>query len=388
MTSVNMMSDNAHDGANLQSRWDRVWSFVRGRPAEVKRAITIPRVRVVGSGDMPTEFDPKKHYFSVVINEMFLTNARQWWTEYDPMALIVSEFSYGGKRTIVPFVVGPSLIQADLNKVPNGVAITDTLVAGPHPYTGGKFALTVILAQVKRQSYAKNLLQIIENVAQVFPSGSALEPHLKVAGAVMDGVEALFGMGDTKPIVGQRWEYNDGMSPWLEPGFFALIDLDTNKVDPERMSVVGGRLCDHPRGSPMSGFRDSNFLLYSLRILERRTDFKELPFYSLFQSAQKAAASTEEGSWDRAKAALVTLYQEMLLSPDLTFAQAQELAGEFKATLVEINERAKALVLGKQRRAGYGDKDGRLKLGDLAYPSTEGPARLDELRKIHSLLKL
>jgi len=76
-------------------------------------------------------------------------------------------------------------------------------------------------------------------------------------------------------------------------------------------------------------------------------------------------------------------------SDAVTNAAAKVLeSGEFKATLVEINERAKALVLGKQGRAGYGDKDGRLKLGDLAYPSPEGPARLDELRKIHSLLKL
>jgi hypothetical protein len=374
-----MSNTQANVGTSLETRFGKIWNYIKGRPSEIKRSIAIPSNRVIDCGDVLARFQPKKQYFAVVINEMFLTQARQLWNEYDPMVLVVSEFTYNGQRNTVPFVVGPSLIQTKLEQVPNGMAITDTMVAGSHPYVGGKFALTVILAQVKRQSNARKLLQIVETVAQAFPEGAALEPHLKVAGAVMDGVDALFGMDDTKPIAGHRWEYNDGISPWLEPGFFALIDADAKDVQEGQLGVKKGRLCDDIGGAA-TPFRTNNFVLYSLRVVETRNDIEELPFYPLFQNALRAAASTEAGSWDRAKAALVTLYQEMLSSPDLTFAQVQQLATDFKSQLVAANDLAKNLVLG--------GKVASETLDSTAFSGADGTARLNMLREIHSVLQL
>jgi hypothetical protein len=375
-----MGSNGTDDGKRLsENRWANIWNYLEGRPAEIKRSIVIPSNRVIDSGSIAPQFAPKKHYFAVVINEMFLAKTGQWWSEYDPMAFVVSEFSYNGKRRTVPFVVGPSLIEAKLTDVPNGMAITDTMVAGIHPYTGGKFALTVILAQVRRQSYARKLLQVVEKVAQAFPAGAALEPHLKVAGAVMEGIDELFGMEDTKPIAGHRWEYNDGISPWLEPGFFALIDADVKDVDENRLGVVKGRLCADA-SLPSSGFRKANFLLYSLRVVERRNDVEELPFYSLFKTALQSAATTEEGGWDRAKAQLATLFQEMLTSPDLTFDQVCELVKSYKAQFAEVRDVAQHLVLGA--------KDTPATLGNAAFTGDDGSARLHMLREIHSVLKL
>jgi hypothetical protein len=369
----------ADAGQSIESRWSIIWNYIKGRPAEVKRAIAVPSGRVIDSGAVTAPFQPKKQYFAVVINEMFLEQARQWWTEYDPMALIVSEFTYDGKRITVPFVVGPSMIQAKLEQVPNGMAITDTLVSGIHPYVGGKFALTVILAQVKRQSHATKLLQLVETVGHAFPEGAALEPYLKVAGAVMDGVDALLGLADTVPIAGHRWEYNDGITPWLEPGFFALIDSDVKNVNADQLSVRKGRLFEDVKGNP-AAFRRADFLLYSLRVVETRNDVNELPFYPLFQKALQAAASTEAGSWDRAKATLVTLYQEMLLSPDLTFAQAQQLAADFKTQLVAANDLAKNLVLGEGKAS--------ITLEGSAFAGDDRAERLKSLGEIHSLLAL
>jgi hypothetical protein len=373
-----MVNGKADVEQGIEGRWDKIWSYVKGRPAEVKRSIAIPADRIVDSGAVVAQFQPKKQYFAVVINEMFLAKARQWWTEYDPMALVVGEFTYNGKRITVPFVVGPSLIQAKLQEVPNGMSITDTLVSGIHPYVGGKFALTVILAQVKRQSHAKKLLQIVENVGRAFPEGAALEPYLKVAGAVMDGVDTLLGMEDTRPITGHRWEYNDGISPWLEPGFFALIDTDVKNVDENKLSVRKGRLFE--TAAVPTEFRRADFLLYSLRVIESRNDVAELPFYPLFQRALQTAASTEEGSWDRAKAALVTLYQEMLMSPDLTFGQAQQLAASFKAQLVDAHSVAKNLVLGEGKASTSLDGSG--------FAGEDRTERLQALGQIHSLLKM
>ena len=157
-----------------------------------------------------------------MINEMFLVNAREWWNEYDPMVLVVSEFTYDGKRVVVPFVVGPSLVEANLKEVPKGLSITDTVVAGLHPYTGGKLAITVVLARIKRSPHAKGLLHFVEGIASAFPLGAALQPHLKIAGALIDGVDTLLSMNDTELVVSHRWEYNDGVDSLATAGVLCI----------------------------------------------------------------------------------------------------------------------------------------------------------------------
>jgi hypothetical protein len=294
------------------------------------------------------------------------------------MVLIVSEFVYDGKDTVLPFVVGPSLLESYLKEVPHGVAITDTVVAGLHPYTGGKLAITIVLARVRRSSYAKQLLQFIEGVATAFPLGAAIQPHLKVARALIDAVDGLLSMTDTELVAGHRWEYNDGITPWLVPGYFALIARDEKEVDSESLKVVNGRLQhgdDH-----VSEFRESDFVLYSLRALDRRRDFRELPFYDLQKQALVAAASPEDGSWERAKANLVAVYQQMLSSPDLTFSQAHELASNFKQDLVKVHDLKGSLVLGHPPDAS----EDRAGAGGVRFAQE----RKAEMRKIHSLLEL
>src|SRR5262245_14699306 len=133
-----MVSNEWSSVRGVERRWSDIWNYVKGRPAEVTRSICVPPAHIIDSGSMPDRFEPRKCYFAVVINEMFLTQSRRWWSEYDPMTLVVSEFTHGDQRKVVPFIVGPSLIQEKMQNLPNGMAITDTLVAGIHPYSGGK----------------------------------------------------------------------------------------------------------------------------------------------------------------------------------------------------------------------------------------------------------
>jgi hypothetical protein len=295
---------------------------------------------------------------------------------YDPMALVVSEFTYGGELRVVPFVVGPSLVQEKMQQVPNGMVISDTLVAGVHPYAGGKLAVSIVLGQVKRESYAKGLLDVVEKVAGAFPAGRALEPHLKVANAVLEGIESLFGMGDTVALAGHRWEYNDGLTPWLEPGFFALIDTDVKNVNRANLGVVKGRLRSGT-GASAPEYRENDFLLYSLCPLSRRTDTTELSFHHIFQTALRDAVSNESGSWERAKAGLVSLHQELLTSPDLTWPQVQQLMEEFSQKIRQEHERAKSYTVLGNPLSGIGP-----------FRGAEAEQRLNELRRVHELLNL
>ncbi len=369
--------------ASIAEQWLSLWEWIKGTPARVVRSTEIPVERVQGGGETVDRFTPGAYYFAVYINELFLTHARQWTSTFDPMALVVTEFTYAGKPTTVPFVVGPSLLAGKVEQIPEGMVFTDTQVAGIHPYPGGKFALTVILAQVKRQSYPQKLLKVIEQIAGSFPVGAALESHLKVAETIFDGVEALFSLGDTRPLAGHRWEFNPGFTPWMKPGFFVLVDADEGDVGVNHFHVVNGRLCTGDN-SATAPFRRADYLLYSLRTATERTDVGELPFYELFDKALKAAGSTESGSWERAKAILVTLYQEMITSPDLTWDQAQRLVDHYTGRLLEARRRVESFgTLGPE---DHGATISRVAEVFGADPNARD--RAQRLLEIHTLLRL
>jgi hypothetical protein len=365
----------------LSDSWIRIWNNVRGRATTVKRGIRIPAARV--TGESPSGgFDPGKHYFSVIINEMFLSNSRQWFNIYDPMVLVVTEFTYDGDKKIVPFVVGPSLVASSVGRVPAGFQITNTKVAGIHPYAGGSFALTVVLAQVKQASIAKNLLGFVETVSKAFPAGAALTPYLKVAGAVLSGVESLLGMDDTTPLIGHRWEYNHEEEAQLQPGYFALVDDDLTAPS---LSMLGVNENCLMTGHDTAPYRGKDFVLYKLARSLRRDDAPELPFHGLFQAALRDAASADDGAWDRARAGLVTLYREILTSPDLTWDQGQELMKTFKERVVAAHRQAGTLSPTKGRGATRLLED---LLDARRMPSIDRSAKAETFGKVHELLRL
>ena len=82
-------------------------------------------------------FQSDQHYFQVRINEMYLKYSRNWFSRYDPMVFVVSEFTYDKKAEAVPFVVGQQMMEKFEKNTPTGMIFSDTRVAGVHPYRGG-----------------------------------------------------------------------------------------------------------------------------------------------------------------------------------------------------------------------------------------------------------
>jgi hypothetical protein len=325
---------------------------------------------------------------------MFLAESRQWVSEYDPMALVVTEFSYGGERVTTPFVVGPALINAHVKEVPLGFRLTDTKVAGIHPYTGGSLVATIVLAQIRRNSYASRLLQVVESISTVFPAGVALGPHLKVARTVLTAVEALFGMADTKPLIGERWEYNSDIQAAMEPGYFALVNAAEKTKGLADLRAEKGRLVSLSSTTP---YRSADFLLFSLVRHERRSDIEELEVYKLFNTALRDAASVDEGAWPRAKAGLVSLYRELVTSPDLTWEQANELMNTLRDKVVAAHKTSaefqllsadtKLMELAPGQAPSRGPA--RDALETLGVPAgVDHDVRLGRLAEVHKLLEL
>src|SRR3712207_343875 len=113
----------------LHERWGVLWERIRQSPAQLPTRIDIPRTQVDRGSALGGSFQPNTHYFQVRVNEMFLANERQWFSVYDPMIFVVSEFTYDKRVEAVPFVVGPALMEQHKQPVPQGMIFADTRVA-------------------------------------------------------------------------------------------------------------------------------------------------------------------------------------------------------------------------------------------------------------------
>jgi len=320
----------------------QIWGFLKSAPTVLPSRVAISKNHTDRAQALDTPFDEEKHYFQVRINEMFLTEERQWYKTIDPMVFVVSEFLYDKARTSVPFLVGPMMLEDHLEKIPQGLVFANTKVSGTHPYRGGSLALTVVLCQVTRDDYARNLLSVVELAAGALDFASNLINYTKVAETLMAGVNAMLGLKDTKPVVGWRYAIDPDAGDVLKPGYLALIDKPGFSED--QLWVKDNQLFHGSSMAQAQPFREADFVLFSVAQTDSRGDEEQLSWYDLWQRVLSQAAIDDDNAWKRAKADMASLYQTMVTSPDLTPAHADALVDVY---LDEMKKKhAKATKIG------------------------------------------
>ncbi|WP_441228221.1 hypothetical protein AB7813_14715 [Tardiphaga sp. 20_F10_N6_6] len=310
---------------------ERLISAPYPRPTLVR----MPSSSSFPSGVAGVKIPKDNGYFSVRINELFLLDGRTWFETFDPMAVVVTEFLYGDKRLAVPFVVGSELFKHQPGKLPHGLLFNDILVAGPHPFRGGNVSISIVLYKVRRDNYARNVLKFVEGLSSAVGIPADVAFLAKAGESVLDGIEALLGLADTQPIMGHRIELDTSSMSGLSSTTWML---SKNSVDdPSKLVVEDGRLFVRSAEKASDPYRGSDYILYSITGNSRRGDESSLPFYGLRKQAFEAILGGDEG-WKRAKAILLSVYQQMVTSDDLTAAEADELFQKYKNELVEARE--------------------------------------------------
>lgn len=321
--------------ADLRHWWDALWGQVRRSPAVLPTTIAIPPDHTDKPAEPPFERDA--HYFTVAVNRIFLQYDRELWKTFAPMALVVSEFQYDGAPRVVPFVVGPSLLEgAGVDLPDTGFMFHDTRVAGIHPYKGGGLTLTVILYRVKRTDLSKKLLAVVERLGSVIDVSQALGTYLKIADLLVDTVgDLVTGDADNQPLIGLRRQFDTG--PDFRPGYFALIGGDP--IDRAKLWVKDGELARGESMASAQALRSRNYALYSLGQRTARDDYESLtPLGDLWKQVREEASQPQDKDKDLAKAAMASLYQAMMISPDLTYDHAEAEAEALHARMRRIQE--------------------------------------------------
>src|SRR5215813_6181823 len=257
--------------SELSDWWNGFWDSIKHSPAVVPSHYQIPERHL--EKDVGGQFRHGKHYFVIKVNRAFLQNGRELWQTFAPMALTVCEFKYDGQDTVVPFVVGPSLLEKKQIEVPANFLFADTKVAGIHPYKGGGLKLTVILYQVKRSNLAEKLLTVAENLASVVDLSQSLSSYLKIANLLVRTVGDVLGENkENRPVIGLRKEF-DG-DEGFGPGYFALINaksMDRNKLWVRESSLWFG-----DKEDALIEFTQADYVLYSILQRISRDDFEQL----------------------------------------------------------------------------------------------------------------
>ncbi len=333
--------------ANISTLWNQIYTQIVNSPRQLPSTVTIPRDHIDEnlSGELDRDFKKDQHYFQVMINEMFLVNSRQWFSQIDPFVYAVSEFVYNAENQTVPFVVGPGMIRKlgvpdELN---SGILLRNTNVSGLRPYRGGGLTLTIVLCQ-SNNNLLKPLLEVIESVSDALDFSPVLSPYTKLANVLMDSVDALFKTNGVSPIVGLRDSFGPNQNIPFRPGYYALIDAVD--VDPQTLWVKERKLYQGSNLKSAKPFRSADYVLYSFSSPKDnlRDDTSTLPFNELWERVKKEAASpVEDPDYKNAKILMANLYQNIILSPDLTETQADSLAEELKNRMKAIHERAVAL---------------------------------------------
>jgi len=332
---------------SLVERCGDIWDSIRQSSAQMPTRVVITRDHVDEEvrSKLGTDLQPHEDYFQVRVNEMFLTYDRKWFAAYAPMVFTIAEFTYNQEMQTVPFVVGPTMMkQLFGNDIPPHMIFSNTRVAGLHPYRGGRLVLTIVLYRVQRKNYGDQFLQIIESAAGVLDFSTTLSTYVKIAGVVLDGIEALLGLGKTNPLVGLRIELDRDAGDKMEPSYFGLInmpegELDTNKlwVNKEQQLVYGNSM------TSATPFRNADYVLYSLIQTPVRSDETTLPFYPSYKRVIDAAMeSNTSDKWDVTKAYMADLNKTLRFSPDLTTKQYEELRKRYIDEMVKAHEQSVA----------------------------------------------
>lgn len=319
-----------------------IWDTIRSRDTVVPRFARIDDAQVLGPGMSIPSLVPQEHYFGILIDEIFLSRSREWWREYEPLVLSITEFTYGSTKAVLPFLVGRRTLGEHAQLAPQDMIYRRIGATGIHPFRGGKVTSTVVLCKSLTADWARKLVATIESVSQAVPFAGGMAKFTRLADSVLEGIDSLFSVAQTTPLVGLRQEFDHDLGTPVRPGFFVLIDGPEASYAPETLWVKGDSLYRGTNEAALKPFREASFVLFSIRGTAQVSDLSQLSAHQTAEAIKKLAAGTEE-DWRRAKAELVVLIRELITSPDLTAAQADAYYEEVIKAAKRFRKRAKQI---------------------------------------------
>lgn len=292
----------------------------------------IPTARVThedGSAGISQPVEAGKHYFRIVLAEMFLKKDRDWFASWHPAAHSVVKLTFGDNAETLTHVAGESLlakVQANLDRViPLNHHLTPLL-----PFNGGTVEFEAGLLAMKGGDDLKAFLGFLGKFSEklMVPSVSTA---LNMADSLADGLFSLVGATDGELKIGlhQTWTGAEpgGGNP-LRSGHFAIVTADAKSFDPAKLAVVKGRLHYGQPGGPTVPLSGYDYMLLRVEHISKRDD--SLSFSYIKEPYDEMLAALDEDNIEQAKSHSARAQKAARKAKDLTAEDRKKIVAIIK----------------------------------------------------------
>ena len=314
----------------------------------------------VADSSAPT-FVENRHYVQILVNQMWLSSARNWWVHYDPVVLVVTSYIYGTEVKSVPMMVGPMLFKEYSKEIAGGSVIRNAPVTNLHPYRGGSVSLQVIFNKVQHKNNSDRLLKALESITSAASPVTTTIPftsYLQMADGVMGGMEILFDIPQTKPVIAYSESKNPQIKQIFKPEYLVLIDAPAmSKEEEAKFRVVDNQLHYEDEKEGLLPYKKNDFIVLQIAQGDHRTDEEVLPFYQTWLETRRLGLQSRNVDvlWQEAKDHFNTLKIALYESPDLNKPDVKFYYDQFFKELKAIRLDAGAMATLKTEEFPLGD---------------------------------
>ena len=294
--------------------------WFQARPSTRRFYRTLPSGRVENDPKPKAvdgqSFAPEASYFSVRIAEMHLKNAGEYFRNFLPVGVALSEFSQGGQTRALPFFLNNDRLKQALGPAADGlgwVQMKDVYALRHVPVNADGLSLFCGLVRVEHQDFAAALLDLVAEIGGQMGS-PAVGESLQIAKTVymrlgkvigLKGVEFLFGHLD-----GSCLDHGSGYR------VFAGTADDDRLLDD--LWMIEGRLWHRDERMKVRPVTEFDYCVLAIERMETRATAELLTTLPLHQQWRKVVPHLTGNRSEEAEAEFGKLQSEVLLSPDLT----------------------------------------------------------------------
>jgi hypothetical protein len=273
--------------------------------------------------------------------ETFIRNGREYFREFSPLAVLLTEFVYAQERRSFPFLVGSQALK-DLQDYVAGahVEFRNTRVVGPVPYVGDDVSIFLALCRTVTNDVSDHLFKLLDTITKTFDT-TGLTRLVDIAGPLRSGLDDLLGMKNVELRLGHHVTFTEGAGPYeFRPGYVAHANAAERTFEAATLWVKDGRLVRGETAQSATPFADADYCLLRIDRVAQRSDYVTLPFHRSWTDAKKSLFA---GNADGAHRAFVNLVREVSISPDLTTEHRYRLMQAYTAQFERERDHAARL---------------------------------------------
>jgi hypothetical protein len=309
----------------------------------------IPDYQVLDEGITANVVKPKESYFEVRLSEMFLRDKREYWAQYIPFVIVLTEVLHDHETTeatreALPFLVTNHILgPVEKHVGDDQVVYRNTRVAGPLPYMGDDVDLFVALYGVRASDVSEKLFDFLGNVFSVMDMGG-FSTYLSVARNLKDSLSSFLNIDDTKYRLGTRDSFTnrDGDPREFKECYLAYINCPEQDVNKKDFWVKDHRLHIGTKESH-EPYTKYDYCLVRIDELKHR-NYESLPFHKLWKQTENLILM---GGHEAAEVRLQHLMHAVASSPDLTQRHRNDLQLIYKVDFdaaIEHDKKLKGII--------------------------------------------